>query len=473
MGSEPEATSDHPRRAWGNRVALVALALSTTGTAVVLIGGSHLTVGSYFLALVVAYGAFAALMVALHHWADLPTWAVLAAGGALLVAAMIQPPIESGDVWSYASYGRMIVVHHDSPWDHVPADYPRDPYTPRVVRFWRRTPSVYGPVFALPAAAVMAVAGTHTTVARLGFQMLAALSVAGALLLVGRETRWNPSALAILLVNPLVPICVVNAGHNDAWVGLLLLDAVLLATRRRWIWVGVVVALAALIKVTALLALLALALWAWRRGGARAAATVAGWGLAVFGAAVMVAGGGDVVRAMRWNSWRMTSGNLWGQTRNWLFREVSAQDHLAQVRLATLAVVVTVVLAAFLVTRHRRASHPALLVGLTVVAYALASAYVWPWYVAWGLIPLALCPRAGTTRLLVAIGALLELGAVRNVDLATATSSAWTPLLRGAVWANEALPWILGALALAVLVVASYRWREVRSLSPEPPPTGW
>ncbi len=455
------------------RTAAVALVASTIGTAVVLLGATHLTSGSYFLALVIAYGAFAVLLVALHKRAALPAWPVLVAGGALLVVAMIQPPIESGDLWSYASYGRMVAVHHESPWDHVPANYPRDPYTRRVVHFWRRTPSVYGPVFAIPAAGVMAVAGTNATVARLGFQLLAALSVAAALLLVGRETRWNPAAIAILAVNPLIPICVINAGHNDAWVGLLLLGAVLLAVRRRWVWTGVFVALAAMIKVTALLALVALVVWALRRAGLRAAARVAGSAAFVCVAAVLVAGGSDVVRAMRWNSWRMTDDNLWGQARNWMFREVGGAAHADQVRLATVAVLVTIVLAGYLVARHRQASHPAVLVGLTVIAYALGSAYVWPWYVTWGLIPLALCPRAPTTRLLVAVGALLELGAVPYVHFTSTASVAWDPASRAATLMNEALPWILAALAGGMLVLGSHRWRAVRSISGEELPTRW
>jgi hypothetical protein len=455
------------------RMAAVALVASTVATSVALLGGSHLTAGSYFVALVIAYSAFAALMIALHNWTELPAWPVLLAGGALLIVAMVQPPIESGDLWSYASYGRMVAVHHESPWDHVPANYPRDPYTSRVVHFWRHTPSVYGPVFAIPAAGVMAVAGTNATLARLGFQLLAALSVAVALLLVGRETHWNPTAVAILAVNPLVPICVVNAGHNDAWVGLLLLGAVLASTRRRWAWTGVLVALAAMIKVTALLALVALAVWALRRAGPRAAAKLVGWATFVCGAAVFAAGGSDVIRAMQWNSWRMTSGNLWGQARNWLFHQVGGAQHADQVRLATVAVLVTIGLAGYLVTRHRRASHPALLVGLTVVAYALGSAYVWPWYVTWGLIPLALCPRAPTTRLLIVVGALLELGAVPYVRFTSPASVGWEPALRGVTLMNQTLPWILAGLAGAVLIVGSYRWRAVRSISGEEPRARW
>ncbi|MDQ6696782.1 MAG: DUF2029 domain-containing protein [Actinomycetota bacterium] len=471
--SDLAASSGQSGRTARARTAFVALAISTVATSVALLGGTHLTAGSYFCALVIAYGSFAVLVFALHHRAAVPAWPVLVAGGALLIVSMVQPPIESGDVWSYASYGRMVAVHHDSPWDHVPANYPHDPYTPRVVHFWRHTPSVYGPVFALPAAAVMAVAGTNATVARLGFQLLAALSVAAALLLVGRETRWDPTALAILAVNPLVPICVVNAGHNDAWVGLLLLGAVLLATRRRWAWAGVFVALAAMIKVTALLALIALGVWALRRAGPRAAAKLLGWAVGVCIALVAAAGGSDVVRAMRWNSWRMTSGNLWGQARNWFFLQVGGAGHADQVRLATVAVIVTIALAGYLVARHRRAAHPALLVGLTVLAYALGSAYVWPWYVTWGLIPVALCPRAPTTRLLVAVGAVLELGAVPYVHFTATASPGWDPALRIVGLVNEALPWILAALAAGVVVVGSYRWRDAHAISSEQRSPRW
>ncbi len=441
-------------------IGVLALVTSTIATSVALVGGAHLTMSSYFLSLVVAYGAFAALLVALHSWSKLPAWSVLLAGGLLLVLAMVQPPIESGDIWSYASYGRMVAHYHDSPWVHVPANYRRDPYTARVAHPWRYAPSVYGPAFAGPAAAVMAAAGTDTAVARVGFQLLAALSVAIALLLVGRETRWNPAALAILAVNPLVPICVVNAGHNDAWVGLLLIGAVLLAARRRWAWTGVLVAIAAMIKITATLALVALAVWALRRAGIRASVKLVGAATVVSSAMIWACGGSEVVAAMRWRSWRMTNTNLWAQSRDWVFSRVGGVRHASDVRLATLAVAVTITLAVYLVARHRRASHPAVLVGLTVLAYALGSAYLWPWYVTWGLIPLALCPRAPTTRLLLAVGALLELAAVPFVHFTSAPRSGWEPAVRAATLVNEALPWTLAALAAAVVVSGTFRWRR-------------
>ena len=452
-------TSVEPERLGQKRHVIVALVLTTVASTVALIGGNDLAAGSYFVALVVAYGAFAALLVALRREGGIPAWPIVAAGGWLLIMAMVQPPIESSDVWSYASYGRMVTVHHESPWVHVPAEHPKDPYTHRIARVWRETPAVYGPGFVLPAAGVMIVAGASPTIARLGFQMLAALAVAAAMWLVGRETKWNPTSLAVLAVNPLIPICVVNSAHNDAWVGVLLLWAVLLTTRERWAWTGVVLGVAAMVKVTALLAVVALAIWAWRRAGRQAAAKVAGVAVLICSVTVIAAGGSEVVRAMRWNSWRMTRGNLWARSRGWVFGELGDAHHTDQARLATLAVILTVALAGFLVTRHRRASHPALLVGLTVIAYTLVSAYVLPWYVTWGLIPLALCPRAPTTRLLLAVGALLELAAVPGLHLLSDRSSFWSPALTSAQMVKDALPWTLAALAGAVVIVGSVRWR--------------
>ena len=69
---------------------------------------------------------------------------IVVAAGALLVVAVVIAPV-GHDIWSYAMYGRIVSVHHASPYTHVPADYPHDPLLHLVG--WRRTPSVYGPGF--------------------------------------------------------------------------------------------------------------------------------------------------------------------------------------------------------------------------------------------------------------------------------------------------------------------------------------
>ena len=83
------------------------------------------------------------------------------------------------------------------------------------------------------------------------------------LIVVWRTTR-SLAALIFLGLNPVLVVIVVNGGHNDALIGLALLTAALLAVRRRPRAAGALIGLAALIKLTAGLALIGLVLWAWR-----------------------------------------------------------------------------------------------------------------------------------------------------------------------------------------------------------------
>ncbi|MCU1352048.1 MAG: hypothetical protein JWM05_1257 [Acidimicrobiales bacterium] len=450
------------------RRANVALIISTAATATAVVGGTHLPAGCYFVLLVVGYLGFGAYLVAVHRLPSARAGGVLIASGILLVAAMVQPPLESGDVWSYSAYGRLAAHYHQSPWTHTPASHPKDPYTLRVVHIWRHTPSVYGPAFIPPAAAVMAVAGTNQSVARLGFQFLAALAVAAAIAMLGRETKWNPGAIAVIGLNPLIIISVVNGAHNDAWCGALLLGAVVFARRERWVLAGALVGLAASIKVTAMLAVIGLAVWAWRRVGVAAAAKVSAAALALTGTLVAICGGRDVVRAMTWNSWRVTGSTIWGAARNSLLPAHATRVDYGH--LTTMAMLTVVLIAAGLVVGHRRASHPSLLVGLAFMAYVLAGAYVWPWYAVWGIVPLALCWYAPTTRMLLAVGMLLELATVPSVHGMTHHSETWQLPLTVAHWINVSLPWTLAALVSVVIVSAAVRWRGAWMLAPKPAP---
>jgi len=80
------------------------------------------------------------------------------------------------------------------------------------------------------------------------------LVVAAVLWLVWRRTR-SPSALAWLGLHPLFGAVIVNNGQIDAFVGLAILAAVLLAAERRGVAAGLAIAAASLVKITGLLAL--------------------------------------------------------------------------------------------------------------------------------------------------------------------------------------------------------------------------
>ncbi|HEX2191872.1 MAG TPA: hypothetical protein VHH09_01640, partial [Acidimicrobiales bacterium] len=190
----------------------VALAVASLATAAVLLVDPD-SRGLVVVLLLVAFAALAVLVGSERRHRRLGRREVGLAAAALLVLAVVVPPRQSGDLWSYAMYGRMVSEYQVSPYRHTPAEFRTDPIGQRVPRFWERSRSVYGPGFTAVSVAGMAVAGRSPLVARLFFQGLAALAVALALVLVDRRSR-DPVALAFLAVNPLTVVSVVNGGHG-------------------------------------------------------------------------------------------------------------------------------------------------------------------------------------------------------------------------------------------------------------------
>jgi hypothetical protein len=275
---------------------------------------------------------------------------------------------------------------------------------------WQNTASVYGPLWNGISAGVVAFSNTDIYSTRILFQGLAALSVFLAALLVARRTR-APAAVALLGLNPLVIYDIVNGGHNDALVGLALLAGVLLATRERFVLAAVVIALGTLVKLVALLGLVALVVWIWRRRGARPAliSSAAAGGVVALGYAV--SGGLDALKPLREARLQMSRNSIWlltgsdGRARLFGFdRPPLTTDFLRPI--ATVSTIAVLVLAAVLVASRLRDGTPTLVVGSAVVAYLLASMYVLPWYAAWVLPVLVLEWRSGLTRLVLAQSAL-------------------------------------------------------------------
>ena len=134
----------------------------------------------------------------------------------------------------------------------------------------------------------------------------AALSLA----IVWRRTR-SSAALAWPGLHPVFGAVAINGGHVDVLIGLGILVAALLASRESGVLCGVVVGIVALMKLTVLLALVGIVLWAWRRRSSRltvsvviaAGATVALGYLPVLTSAVHVLGSADrtMTPASVWN----------------------------------------------------------------------------------------------------------------------------------------------------------------------------
>ncbi len=341
--------------------------------------------------LVVAAGVLVAALVVLEHRRRrLGLAAVAVAIAVTTVAAVWTPPRTSNDLWSYEMYGRMVTVHGASPYDHVPAEFRSDPFARRVSPRWMHRASVYGPLFLGVATAGAWVAGPSPLSARLFFQAFAALALLITLVVVWRTTR-SLAALIFLGLNPVLVVIVVNGGHNDALIGLALLTAALLAGRQRPRAAGALIGLAALIKLTAGLALIGLVLWAWRHQLRRFAFTAAATSglVLVIGYLPVLAGASHVLGDA---DKTVTNGSPW----NWLVDRLLRHDAWRNVPnplapnatlsaffyLGAATVILLGVILGWLAARDPR---PEPAVGVALAAYPVAAEYAYPWYSAWAL----------------------------------------------------------------------------------------
>lgn len=383
----------------------------------------------------------------------------------LVVTAVVVAPIQSSDVWSYAIYGRMVAVHHVSPYLHVPADFPGDPYLSHVAGVWRHSPSVYGPLFAAFSAVVMEVAGHSALAARLLFQLTAAGALVAALRLVHARTG-SVLGLIALGLNPLVIVGVVNAAHNDAVVGLLLLVGVLAVTGDHPVLASIALAAAVLIKLTAGFPLAAVVVWVWFRKGGRQAAVVVCTAGALSLLGLAVAGGTAILQPLQSAQLHISGGSLWRWPTHYLIVEGIKQGRRGRVagpmvraevaRWAAISVVGLTTLVAFS-RRHDRS--PAIAAGAGALIYVLAGPYVQPWYLAWALPCLALAYRSRFLLLGLAVGAVLHLVYVPDTQRSHLIEGSHPGHLDVAQWTARVylVPIVLVVAVVAIIVLAGQR----------------
>lgn len=215
-----------------------------------------------------------------HSW----NWFALAAMMLLLLVGLAKAPHRSNDVYAYGAYGRLVSEHSVSPYATRPSAFPKDPVIARMEPGWRNTRSVYGPAFTAVSALGMNVAGTSELIERLWFQTLAAAATGFSALLL---QRMSPRHWWLFALNPVTLIVVAHEGHNDALVGLGILSALWFAKRalkspqkNTQLIHGAIGSLvfAASIKITAILAFPAIAMWILGRLGWRRTARIcSGW----------------------------------------------------------------------------------------------------------------------------------------------------------------------------------------------------
>lgn len=459
------ASEVRPNEGRRSRVAAnVLLATLVGATAVGIVGFDAIGPGTRVGAAVFAFGSFGALFLRTVRGHALTKRRVLIVGALLVAIALITPPRGSHDIWSYAVYGRLVSAYHVSPFTHVPADFPHDSMLHLVARGWRHTGSVYGPVFVALSAAGTALTGSSALATRLFLQLLEALALGGALLIIWRRTR-DPVALAFIALNPAL-IIVVNGGHNDIVVGLALLAGTLLLADGHPRRAGLVLAAGALVKLVLVLPLGALLIWAWRRRGPRAAVEAGATAGITLLAAYALSGGTAALGPLFHASKQHSRSSLWQIATQWLAEPLGVHRQVLFRIVGDAAIVLvaaTVVFVVLWVTRRGVArpsstsSTSVIVAGTAVLVFLLGGAYILPWYSAWSLPVLALVWYSRV--------AVLAAGQAALIGVAYAA-----PPIFGAVfsaYAEDVLP-VLLAGALIYLVRSAWQGRLELRVGAEP-----
>jgi hypothetical protein len=336
-------------------------------------------------------------------------------------------PLFSRDVYSYLAQGT--IAHLGlSPYQHGPVilEHLGHAHVAGAVdRFWRSATAPYGPLFLGAVSVVAGLTGSHLIG---GVLLIRGVELVGLVLLavfiprLARATGADPvRALWLTLLSPLILLQLVAAGHNDLLMIGVMVAGVALALENRPLWAVAVCTLAATIKVPAIAAVVFVA-FVWARGGedwATRLARGAKAALMAFAVAAAVTlltgfGAGWVSSALFSTPARVhlaiTPATALSWTAASLLHDlgISAGFHSIQSVVRVVAFGASVAVGLALLLRARRETLPKYL-GLALVAFALGGPAAWPWYLCWGLVMLAVWPRAQRSGVVVVASLLATL----------------------------------------------------------------
>jgi hypothetical protein len=295
---------------------------------------------------------------------------VCALAAAIQLVPLAGPLLISRDVYAYWAYGRVAAVHHANPYGVAPGHFVADPADRAMAPVWRNSKSVYGPVFSAASAGLAATSGRSAETAALAYRLAAAL---GMLVVTGLGMLAAPApafAAAFIGWNPFLAQNFAGGGHNDVWMMVFVLGALVLAARRPRL-AGASFALAVGMKWVAL-PLLPLRLLA--EGRRRALVMALG-----FLAATAVIG--VVASAFFGTAWLTALAPFARRRSHWAF-----PSRLSELGLPAWLAVAPFALAVPWLVRNARRGRPRL--SIATVLLLLATPWLLPWYAGW-VVPLA------------------------------------------------------------------------------------
>jgi alpha-1,6-mannosyltransferase len=330
--------------------------------------------------------------------------AVLTTAAVWTAPMLVAPPLFTRDVFSYLAQGGLPLAGFD-PYAVGPEAMPGI-FTDNVHYFWQDTPAPYGPLFILIAKAVAWVTGDAII---LGVVLMRLALLPGLLLFVWALPELTrrlggrvPVALWVAVANPLMVIHLVGGGHNDLLVVGLLAAGSLVALRGGHVAGIALVTGAMAVKASAAIALPFLVLvWAAHLSGSRRVritkAIAAGTGVfvVVFAACTFAAGVGlgwlPALSApsmiVNWMSLPTAVGEF-THTLVSMIVNVPKQPFINVTRVLGGILLVYIAVRQWLAARDGGADavHRA---GIVLLATAVLSPAMLPWYVSWGMALLA------------------------------------------------------------------------------------
>jgi hypothetical protein len=389
----------------------------------------------------------------------------------LIAAAWCLPlalgaPLFSRDIYSYLAQGTIahlgLSPYHAAP--EVLSRLGQSHVLSAVDPFWRKATAPYGPLFLGVISLIAGATGTHLVAGALlirAFDLLGFVLLAVFVPRLARRMGADPTrALWLAVASPLVLLQLVAPAHNDLLMAGVMVAGVCLGLERHPLLGVAVCALAATVKLPAIVGVAFIAMawirteatWAGRgRRGLLAAATSVG----VLALITLVTGFGTgwISSGLFSTPARVRLAITPSTDLSWTVAKllgdvgVGVGFHTLHAVFRTFMFAASVVLALGLLLRTRRDTLvPSL--GLALVAFAVAGPALWPWYLAWGLVLLAAWEPAQRSWLIVAtllIGALLvKPGGILALPLGSSP--------------------VLACLWLALAIVLWHRWRRRRRL---------
>jgi hypothetical protein len=423
------------------------------------------------LSIVLVYGGLLLLMrvwlrlaevLKLHPGVSIRSlwWMLFAWASPMIVA----PPLFSRDVFSYAAQGYMS-SHHLSPYFLGPFSIGSGPYVTPVDPLWGNTPAPYGPFFLWMDGTIDRVTDHHQLATVVGLRLLEVFAVAmigfGVTMLARGMGRDPGEAFVLSALNPLVLLTIIGGAHNDGIMAAFLVVGIALAVRRHPVWGLFFVACATAIKAPAALGL-AFVAWNWVGPHATirqrlkpiaiaslvAAATLGFWTWAAgfgFGWVDNLLSNGTV------RSWAAPATGIGMALTNTLhavgMHSIGLSGVLSVTRFIGLMIAVGFTL--WLLWHGPKRGWVRSL-GLALVLFVELGPVVQPWYLAWGLILLAVSYEGREHFWLLALsitGPFIGLPGGR-------------PLLVGLVHSNLLLIAVAVAVLGGVLLVPMGRWTQ-------------